>query len=168
MVIILIVKFLSTNKRIVERQQKIDKIENKITLFLKENDLPSIKNLIEELDIKCPISGTCNWTDVRQFNLMFKTQVGANQDTSSDLFLRPETAQGIFVNYLNVQKTTRLKLPFGVAQIGKAFRNEIIARQFILECESLNKWKCNFFVKPGEEMIWYDYWKKVVCFGINH
>ena len=88
--------------------------------------------------------GNMQWTDVRQFNLMFKTQVGANQDTSSDLFLRPETAQGIFVNYLNVQKTTRLKLPFGVAQIGKAFRNEIIARQFILECESLNKWKCNF------------------------
>ena len=153
-------EFLSTNKRIIERQQKIDKIENKITLFLKENDLPSIKNLIEELDIKCPISGTCNWTDVRQFNLMFKTQVGANQDTSSDLFLRPETAQGIFVNYLNVQKTTRLKLPFGVAQIGKAFRNEIIARQFIFRMREFEQMEMQFFVKPGEEMIWYDYWKK--------
>ena len=153
-------EFLSTNKRIIERQQKIDKIENKITLFLKENDLPSIKNLIEELDIKCPISGTCNWTDVRQFNLMFKTQVGANQDTSSDLFLRPETAQGIFVNYLNVQKTTRLKLPFGVAQIGKAFRNEIIARQFIFRMREFEQMEMQFFVKPGEEMVWYDYWKK--------
>ena len=153
-------EFLSTNKRIVLRQQKIDKIEKKITLFLKENDLPSIKNLIEELDIKCPISGTCNWTDVRQFNLMFKTQVGANQDTSSDLFLRPETAQGIFVNYLNVQKTTRLKLPFGVAQIGKAFRNEIIARQFIFRMREFEQMEMQFFVKPGEEMIWYDYWKK--------
>ena len=153
-------EFLSTNKRIVERHQKIDKIEKKITLFLKENDLPSIKNLIEELDIKCPISGTCNWTDVRQFNLMFKTQVGANQDTSSDLFLRPETAQGIFVNYLNVQKTTRLKLPFGVAQIGKAFRNEIIARQFIFRMREFEQMEMQFFVKPGEEMAWYDYWKK--------
>ena len=148
---------MSTNKRIVERQQKIDKIEKKITLFLKENDLPSIKNLIEELDIKCPISGTCNWTDVRQFNLMFKTQVGANQDTSSDLFLRPETAQGIFINYLNVQKTTRLKLPFGVAQIGKAFRNEIIARQFIFRMREFEQMEMQFFVKPGEEMVWYDY-----------
>ena len=152
--------FISTNKRIVERQKKINQISDQINKFLKNNDLKSIKKLIETLEIKCPISGTCNWTDVRQFNLMFKTKIGANLNTSSELYLRPETAQGIFVNYLNVQKTSRLKLPFGVAQIGKAFRNEIIARQFIFRMREFEQMEMQFFVRPGDEIDWYNYWKK--------
>ncbi|MEC7864225.1 MAG: glycine--tRNA ligase, partial [Bacteroidota bacterium] len=118
-----------------------------------------VKTLIEELNIKCPISGTNNWTDVRQFNLMFKAQVGATADASSDLYLRPETAQGIFVNFLNIQKTTRMKIPFGVAQIGKAFRNEIVARQFIFRMREFEQMEMQFFVRPGEEIKWYKYWK---------
>ena len=112
------------------------------------------------MDIKCPVSGTNNWTDVRQFNLMFKTQMGATADASSDLYLRPETAQGIFVNFLNVQKTTRMKIPFGIAQIGKAFRNEIVARQFIFRMREFEQMEMQFFVRPGEEMKWYEYWKE--------
>ena len=90
-----------------------------------------VKKIIDDMEIKCPISGTCNWTEVRQFNLMFSTKLGASEESSMDLYLRPETAQGIFLNYLNVQKTSRMKIPFGIAQTGKAFRNEIVARQFI-------------------------------------
>ena len=108
-------------------------------------NLEEIKNLIIELDIKCPVSGTNNWTDVRQFNLMFKTQMGATAGGASDLFLRPETAQGIFVNFLNVQKTSRMKIPFGIAQIGKAFRNEIIARQFIFRMREFEQMEINFY-----------------------
>ena len=116
--------------------------------------------MIEELDIKCPISGTIYWTDVRQFNLMFKTQVGSTENTASELYLRPETAQGIFVNYLNVQKTARMKIPFGIAQIGKAFRNEIVARQFIFRMREFEQMEMQFFVRPGEEIKWYEYWKQ--------
>ena len=126
---------------------------------LSSGDLEGVKSLIEELDIKCPVSGTNNWTDVRQFNLMFKTQMGATADSSSDLYLRPETAQGIFVNFLNVQKTARMKVPFGIAQIGKAFRNEIVARQFIFRMREFEQMEMQFFVRPGEEMKWYKYWK---------
>ena len=137
-------QFINTNTRIIERKEKIKDVNNHFNESLAKNDLIAVKNLIDNLEIKCPISGTCNWTEVRQFNLMFKTELGSTSDSSSEIYLRPETAQGIFVNFLNVQKSSRMKIPFGVAQIGKAFRNEIIARQFILECESLNKWKCNF------------------------
>ena len=154
-------QFVSTNSRIIERKNKIKDINEKLTQFLSKNDLKSVKLLIEELEIKCPISGTSNWTDVRQFNLMFKTELGSTSETSSDIYLRPETAQGIFVNYLNVQKTTRLKLPFGVAQIGKAFRNEIIARQFIFRMREFEQMEMQFFVKPGDEIKWYDYWKNL-------
>jgi glycyl-tRNA synthetase len=119
------------------------------------NKLDDVKALIEELGIVCPVSGTKNWTDVRQFNLMFKTQMGSTADGASDLYLRPETAQGIFVNFLNVQKTARMKIPFGIAQTGKAFRNEIVARQFIFRMREFEQMEMQFFVRPGEgnEMV---------------
>ncbi len=153
-------EFLSTNGRILDRQKQIDAINNKMNTSLYSGDLERVKALIEELDIKCAVSGTNNWTDVRQFNLMFKTQMGATADGASDLYLRPETAQGIFVNFLNVQKTARMKIPFGIAQIGKAFRNEIVARQFIFRMREFEQMEMQFFVRPGEEMKWYDYWKE--------
>ncbi|MAW21385.1 MAG: glycine--tRNA ligase [Flavobacteriales bacterium] len=152
-------KFITTNSRVLDRQKQIDIINSKMNAFLSKGNLKDVKKLIEELDIKCPISGTNNWTDVRQFNLMFKTQIGAASDNSSDLYLRPETAQGIFVNFLNVQKTTRMKIPFGIAQIGKAFRNEIIARQFIFRMREFEQMEMQFFIRPGEEIKWYKYWK---------
>ena len=144
-------EFISTNERVLERQKKIDEIKERMSSSLSSGNLENIKTIIKELDIKCPVSGTNNWTDVRQFNLMFKTRVGATADGASDLFLRPETAQGIFVNFLNVQKTARMKVPFGIAQIGKAFRNEIVARQFIFRMKNLNKWKCNFLFAQGKK-----------------
>jgi len=152
-------EFLATNGRILDRQKQIDAINEKMNTSLSSSNLEEVKALIEELDIKCPVSGTNNWTDVRQFNLMFKTQMGATADGSSDLYLRPETAQGIFVNFLNVQKTARMKIPFGIAQIGKAFRNEIVARQFIFRMREFEQMEMQFFVRPGEEMKWYAYWK---------
>ena len=127
---------------------------------MEENDLADIKALIEELEIACPISGSRNWTDVRQFNLMFSTQMGSLSDDANTIYLRPETAQGIFVNYLNVQKTGRMKIPFGIAQIGKAFRNEIVARQFIFRMREFEQMEMQFFVRPGTEMEWYEYWKE--------
>jgi glycyl-tRNA synthetase len=152
-------EFVTANGRILDRQKQIDAINAKMNSSLSSGDLEGVKALIEELDIKCPVSGTNNWTDVRQFNLMFKTQIGATADGASDLYLRPETAQGIFVNLLNVQKTARMKIPFGIAQIGKAFRNEIVARQFIFRMREFEQMEMQFFVRPGEEMKWYDYWK---------
>ncbi|MDO7576593.1 MAG: glycine--tRNA ligase, partial [Flavobacteriaceae bacterium] len=153
-------EFLDTNGRILDRQKQINSINEKMNASLSSADLEGVKALIEELDIKCPVSGTNNWTEVRQFNLMFKTQMGATSDGASDLYLRPETAQGIFVNFLNVQKTARMKIPFGIAQIGKAFRNEIVARQFIFRMREFEQMEMQFFVRPGEEMKWYEYWKE--------
>ena len=152
-------EFCSTNKRVIERKKKISDINQRINTSLSSGDLAGVKALIEELDIKCAVSGTKNWTEVRQFNLMFKTQLGATADASSDLYLRPETAQGIFTNFLNVQKTYRMKIPFGIAQIGKAFRNEIVARQFIFRMREFEQMEMQFFVRPGEEIKWYNYWK---------
>lgn len=131
----------------------------KMNNLLESEDLKGLKDLIVEYNITCPISGTANWTDVRQFNLMFSTQVGSVADESSKIYLRPETAQGIFVNFLNVQKTARQKVPFGIAQIGKAFRNEIVARQFIFRMREFEQMEMQFFVRPGEEMTWFEYWK---------
>ena len=152
-------QFVSTNTRIIERKKQITETNKKLNNYLSSGDLKSIGRLIKDLGIKCPISGTDNWTDVRQFNLMFKTKMGASTDSNSDLYLRPETAQGIFTNFLNVQKTSRMKIPFGIAQIGKAFRNEIIARQFIFRMREFEQMEMQFFVKPGEEIKWYNYWK---------
>ena len=121
--------------------------------------LDDLKNLIEELGIVCPISGSKNWTDVKQFNLMFSTELGSVSGESAKIYLRPETAQGIFVNFLNVQKSGAMKIPFGIAQIGKAFRNEIVARQFIFRMREFEQMEMQFFVRPGEEMKWYEHWK---------
>jgi glycyl-tRNA synthetase len=152
-------QFLETNQRVVEYQQKIDQINERFKKSLEENDLPEIKQIITDLEIVCPVSGTKNWTDVRQFNLMFSTQMGSVSEDASVIYLRPETAQGIFVNFLNVQKTGRMKIPFGIAQIGKAFRNEIVARQFIFRMREFEQMEMQFFVRPGTEMEWYEHWK---------
>lgn len=125
-----------------------------------DNDLAGLKSLIEQHEIACPISGTRNWTDVRQFNLMFSTEMGAMAEDADKIYLRPETAQGIFVNFLNVQKTGRMKIPFGIAQTGKAFRNEIIARQFIMRMREFEQMEMQFFVRPGTQKEWYAYWKE--------
>ncbi len=152
--------FRSTNPRVAGYQAKIKEVEEEMARSLGDNDLPAIKALIEKCEIVCPISGTRNWTDVRQFNLMFSTQMGAASDASSVVYLRPETAQGIFVNFLNVQKSGRMKIPFGIAQIGKAFRNEIVARQFIFRMREFEQMEMQFFVAPGTEMQWYNHWKE--------
>jgi glycyl-tRNA synthetase len=128
--------------------------------LLTAEDLKGVKELIETHKIVCPISGTSNWTEVRQFNLMFSTKIGSVSEEADVVYLRPETAQGIFVNFLNVQKTARMKVPFGIAQIGKAFRNEIVARQFIFRMREFEQMEMQFFVRPGEEMKWYEYWKE--------
>lgn len=151
--------FLETNPRVKENLQKIEDIRNRFYPALERNDLEDVKKLIEELGIVCPISGSRNWTDVRQFNLMFSTQMGSVNEDASAIYLRPETAQGIFVNFLNVQKTARMKIPFGIAQIGKAFRNEIVARQFLFRMREFEQMEMQFFVRPGEELKWYEYWK---------
>ncbi|MEO6670356.1 MAG: glycine--tRNA ligase [Ferruginibacter sp.] len=130
--------------------------------LLAKDDYAGLKKLIEDNKIKCAISKTSNWTDVRQFNLMFKTEFGAVASDNPDeniVYLRPETAQGIFVNFLNVQKTGRMKIPFGIAQTGKAFRNEIVARQFIFRMREFEQMEMQFFVRPGTQKEWYDYWK---------
>ena len=152
--------FRETNGRIVERQKKIDDILGRMEKMLSEEDMEGLKNLIEELEIVCPVSGSKNWTDVRQFNLMFNTQLGNIAGEDDKLYLRPETAQGIFVNFLNVQKTSRQKIPFGIAQIGKAFRNEIVARQFIFRMREFEQMEMQFFVRPGTEMEWYKTWRE--------
>ena len=152
-------EFVTTNTRVVEYLAKEREIRERLGRSLGNGDLADVKGLIEELEIACPETGSRNWTEVRQFNLMFGTKLGASADSAMDLYLRPETAQGIFVNFLNVQKTGRLKIPFGIAQTGKAFRNEIVARQFIFRMREFEQMEMQFFVKPGEEMQWYEYWK---------
>ncbi len=153
-------EFRTTNGRIKERQAKIDEISKTLYSSMETEELGKIKTLIEDLGIACPMSGSTNWTDVRQFNLMFSTQIGSVTDDSNEIYLRPETAQGIFVNYLNVQKTGRMKIPFGIAQIGKAFRNEIVARQFIFRMREFEQMELQFFVRPGDELKWFEYWKE--------
>src|SRR5687768_3731038 len=140
-------------------KEKADALLKLMGHLLEKEDLVGVQELIIAEGIKCPISGTANWTEVRQFNLMFSTQVGSVAEDSTTIYLRPETAQGIFVNFLNVQKTGRMKIPIGIAQIGKAFRNEIIARQFIFRMREFEQMEMQFFVRPGEEMEWYEYWK---------
>jgi glycyl-tRNA synthetase len=141
------------------KTDKAEQLQNDMDEALKNEDLPRLKELIIEHEIACAVSGTRNWTDVRQFNLMFSTQMGAVADDADTIYLRPETAQGIFVNYLNVQKSGRMKIPFGIAQIGKAFRNEVIARQFIIRMREFEQMEMQYFLRPGTEMEWYEYWK---------
>lgn len=153
-------QFVATNPRVVEYLSKKKEILERMAAGLDSGNLADVKALIEELGIADPDTGSKNWTDVRQFNLMFGTKLGASADTAMDLYLRPETAQGIFVNFLNVQKTGRMKVPFGIAQTGKAFRNEIVARQFIFRMREFEQMEMQFFVKPGEEIKHYEYWKE--------
>ncbi|MFI3315087.1 MAG: glycine--tRNA ligase, partial [Rikenellaceae bacterium] len=152
--------FIETNPRVAQIKEQRESVNNRMVETLNSNDLEGVKKLIEDCEIVCPISGTRNWTDVRQFNLMFETKIGSVAEGANTVYLRPETAQGIFVNFLNVQKTGRMKLPFGIAQIGKAFRNEIVARQFIFRMREFEQMEMQFFVRPGEEMKWYNHWKE--------
>jgi glycyl-tRNA synthetase len=152
--------FRSTNARVLEYQTKIDAINRSFSIALNENRMQVLKQIIIDEEIVCPISGTKNWTDVRQFNLMFSTQLGSVAGDSDTIYLRPETAQGIFVNFLNVQKTGRMKIPFGIAQTGKAFRNEIVARQFIFRMREFEQMEMQFFIRPGTQKEWYEHWKQ--------
>src|SRR5574344_129244 len=152
-------QFVATNARVLEHQAQIDEITRRYSGCMNANHLVRLRQLIIDLETACPISGTRNWTEVRQFNLMFSTQMGSVSEGSDTIYLRPETAQGIFVNFLNVQKSGRMKIPFGIAQIGKAFRNEIVARQFIFRMREFEQMEMQFFVRPGEELKWFEYWK---------
>ena len=153
-------QFRATNPNVLRNAAKIEEVKTRMNKALNDNDLVGLRQLIIDCEIVDPISGTKNWTDVRQFNLMFSTQLGNISDESGTLYLRPETAQGIFVNFLNVQKSGRMKIPFGIAQIGKAFRNEIVARQFIFRMREFEQMEMQFFVRPGEELSWFDFWRK--------
>jgi glycyl-tRNA synthetase len=153
-------QFRDTNQRVLANQEKIDTTKKRYVKALDDNNLDELRRIIEHAEIVCPVSGSKNWTDVRQFNLMFSTQLGSVSEETNTIYLRPETAQGIFVNYLNVQKTGRMKIPFGIAQTGKAFRNEIVARQFIFRMREFEQMEMQYFVRPGTEMEWYNYWKE--------
>ena len=153
-------KFLATNPNVLRTQAKWDEVHNRMVKALNDNDLNEMRQIIIDSDIVCPISGTKNWTEVRKFNLMFSTQLGNISGEDGTIYLRPETAQGIFVNYLNVQKTGRMKIPFGIAQIGKAFRNEIVARQFIFRMREFEQMEMQFFIQPGTELDWFAKWKE--------
>jgi glycyl-tRNA synthetase len=152
-------QFRSTNERVMEHQSKREALHTRFAKALNDSDLEELRQIILDEEIVCPVSGTRNWTEVRQFNLMFSTEMGSG-DGVQKVYLRPETAQGIFVNYLNVQKTGRMKIPFGIAQIGKAFRNEIVARQFIFRMREFEQMEMQFFVKPGTELEWFAKWKE--------
>lgn len=168
-------KFRATNPRVIEHQEKRDALHERYKKAMNDNDLENLKQIIVDEKIVDPVSGTDHWTDVRQFNLMFSTEMGSTADGAMKVYLRPETAQGIFVNFLNVQKTGRMKIPFGIAQIGKAFRNEIVARQFIFRMREFEQMEMEFFCRPGEEMKWFEMWKatrikwhKALGFGDDH
>ncbi|MDR0983152.1 MAG: glycine--tRNA ligase [Culturomica sp.] len=152
--------FRETNPQVVANREKRNVLHERMSKALNDNDLEELRRIIIDYEIVDPVSGTCNWTDVRQFNLMFSTEMGSTAEGSNKIYLRPETAQGIFVNFLNVQKTGRMKVPFGIAQIGKAFRNEIVARQFIFRMREFEQMEMQFFVRPGEELGWFAHWKE--------
>ena len=153
-------QFRATNPRVLANVEKRDALHARFAKAMEENNLEELRQIIIDTEIVDPISGTKNWTDVRQFNLMFKTEMGSTADGAMTVYLRPETAQGIFVNFLNVQKTGRMSLPFGIAQIGKAFRNEIVARQFIFRMREFEQMEMQFFVRPDSEIEWFKYWKE--------
>ncbi len=153
-------QFRATNARVLENQEKWDDLHSRFAQALNDSNLEELRQIIIDQEIACPVSGTRNWTEVRQFNLMFSTDMGSTADGAMKIFLRPETAQGIFVNYLNVQKSGRMKIPFGIAQIGKAFRNEIVARQFIFRMREFEQMEMQFFVEPGTELDWFRTWRE--------
>jgi glycyl-tRNA synthetase len=168
-------QFRSTSPRVAEIAAKKEALHERFKAAMNDGNLAELKQIILDEEIVCPISGTRNWTDVRQFNLMFSTEMGSTADSNMKIYLRPETAQGIFVNYLNVQKTGRMKIPFGIAQIGKAFRNEIVARQFIFRMREFEQMEMQFFIKPGTELDWFAKWKETrmkwhqaLGFGADH
>jgi len=152
--------FKSTNPQVVDYAAKREALHERFSVAMNATDLAELRQIILDEKIVCPISGTSNWTEVRQFNLMFSTEMGSVSEGANKVYLRPETAQGIFVNFLNVQKTGRMKLPFGIAQIGKAFRNEIVARQFIFRMREFEQMEMQFFVQPGTELDWFAKWKE--------
>ena len=152
--------YRQTNPRVAENVAKREALHQRFADAMNAGDLEELRQIIIDQESVCPISGTKNWTEVRQFNLMFKTEMGSTADGAMTVYLRPETAQGIFVNYLNVQKTGRMRIPFGIAQIGKAFRNEIVARQFIFRMREFEQMEMQFFVRPGSEMEWFKHWKE--------
>lgn len=152
-------QYRATNDRVIRYQEQRDAVHARFAKALNDNDLTELRQIIVDEEIACPISGTRNWTDVRQFNLMFSTEMGSTSDSAMKIYLRPETAQGIFVNYMNVQKSGRMRIPFGIAQIGKAFRNEIVARQFIFRMREFEQMEMQFFVRPGTELTWFESWK---------
>ncbi|MDR1226715.1 MAG: glycine--tRNA ligase [Prevotellaceae bacterium] len=152
-------QFRATNPNVLRNAEKVEEVHTRMVNALTNNDLEALRQLILDCEIVCPVSGTRSWTEVRQFNLMFETKMGSVSEDAGTIYLRPETAQGIFVNFLNVQKTGRMKIPFGIAQIGKAFRNEIVARQFIFRMREFEQMEMQFFIRPGEEMKWYERWK---------
>jgi len=154
-------QFVSTNPRVIENRKKYNDIQDRLDTALETENLEELKQIIVDCEIADPETGSKNWTDVRQFNLMFSTKLGSISEEASTIYLRPETAQGIFTNFLNVQKTARMKLPFGIAQIGKAFRNEIVARQFIFRMREFEQMEMQYFIQPGEEMKWFEYWKEL-------
>ena len=153
-------KFRETNPNVLREKAHYEQVHNRYVAAEQANDRAEYKQMILDCGIVCPLSGTKNWTDVRQFNLMFSTQFGSTGDDTSTVYLRPETAQGICVDYINVQKTGRMKIPFGIAQIGKAFRNEVVARQFIFRMREFEQMEMEFFVRPGTEMEWFRKWKE--------
>ena len=153
-------QFRETNPRVLANQKKIDDLRSRYVKALEDNDLGEIKQIIVDSEIADPVSGSRNWTDVRQFNLMFETKLGSVSESANSIYLRPETAQGIFVNFLNIQKSGRMRIPFGIAQIGKAFRNEIVARQFIFRMREFEQMEMQFFIKPGDEKEWFESWKE--------
>ena len=155
------VKFRETNQRVLAYQSKLDELNDRFSKAMNDTNLAELSQIIIDNEIVCPISGSRNWTDVRQFNLMFSTEMGSTLEGANKIYLRPETAQGIFVNFLNVQKTGRMKIPFGIAQIGKAFRNEIVARQFIFRMREFEQMEMQFFVQPGTELEWFSHWKGI-------
>ncbi|MFH0756472.1 MAG: glycine--tRNA ligase [Bacteroidota bacterium] len=152
-------QFTSTNPRVLANKEKLDALHKRFVKALAETDLDELRQIIIDEEIVCPLSGSRNWTEVRQFNLMFSTEMGSTSEGANKIYLRPETAQGIFVNFLNVQKSGRMKIPFGIAQIGKAFRNEIVARQFIFRMREFEQMEMQFFVPPGTELEWFEIWK---------
>ncbi|HNQ59567.1 MAG TPA: glycine--tRNA ligase, partial [Bacteroidales bacterium] len=153
-------QFVNTNRRVLEYKKQLQEIHHRFNTAMDKNDLIELRQLILDLGIVCPVSGTRNWTEIRQFNLMFNTAMGSTSEDATTVYLRPETAQGIFVNYLNVQKTGRMKIPFGIAQAGKAFRNEIVARQFIFRMREFEQMEMQYFIRPGTELTWYEFWKE--------
>jgi glycyl-tRNA synthetase len=154
-----LIEGFAEEQKIAGNEKLANEILTAMDALIVASDYTGLKKLIEDNKIKCAISKTCNWTDIREFNLMFNTQIGSVAGESDTIYLRPETAQGIFVNFLNVQKTGRMKIPFGIAQTGKAFRNEIVARQFIFRMREFEQMEMQFFVRPGTQMEWYNFWK---------